>query len=186
MLLGQPLMIVGSIARRYAKALFDIAVEAGKVEAWAGSLQALKQAVEASPELRDVLVNPVYSKAQRRAIGTQLAQLLKLDPEPTSLLYILGDRNRLGYLASVADYFGVLADEKLGRIRARVTSAVPLDAATMKRLAEQFHVATKAQVILEGRVDPELLGGVVAQVGRLTYDGSVQTQLEDLRRSLKQ
>src|SRR5919109_3962920 len=96
-------MIVGSITRRYAKALFDIAVEQGKVEAWSESLLSLKGAVESSEELRDVLVNPIYTKDQRRAIAGKLVVALRLDPEPAHLLYLLGDRNRLAYLGAVAD-----------------------------------------------------------------------------------
>jgi F-type H+-transporting ATPase subunit delta len=179
-------MIVGSIARRYAKALFDLAVEQGKVDRWAENLAALKAAVAASPELRDVLVNPIYAKDQRRAIGAKLAAALKLDPEPANLLYLLGDRNRLVYLAAIADVFGELADEKLGRLRAQVTSAVPLDQGSAQAIADKLARVTRAQVILNREVDPALLGGVVARVGAFTYDGSLRSQLEELRRTLKQ
>jgi F-type H+-transporting ATPase subunit delta len=179
-------MLVGSIARRYAKALFDLAVEQNKVEAWAESLRSLKQAVESSEELRDVLVNPIYTREQRRAIGTKLASALKLDREPAHLLYLLGDRNRLAYLGTVVDTFCAMADEKLGRIRAHVVSATPLDTASAQAIADKLARATQAQVILVRAVDPALLGGVVATVGSLTYDGSVRTQLEALRTNLKQ
>jgi len=179
-------MIMGSIARRYAKALFTLAAEMGRVEPWSDALQALKQAVEGSPDLVDVLSNPVYSKEQRRAIVEKLAGALRLDQEPTSLLYLLAERNRLGYLAAVVDTFRALADQHLGRLRARVTSAVPLDASATAAIAEKLSQATKTQVLLEKAVDPALLGGVVAQVGSLVYDGSVRTQLEELRRTLKQ
>ncbi len=178
-------MIVGSITRRYAKALFEIAVEQGKVEAWSETLQSLKRAVESSEELRDVLVNPVYTKDQRRAIGTKLVTALKLELEPANLLYLLGDRNRLAYLGAIVESFGALADEKLGRLRARVTSAVALDTASAQAIADKLAHATRAQVIVERTVDPDLLGGVVAQVGSFTFDGSVRTQLEDLRATLK-
>ncbi|HEY6886568.1 MAG TPA: ATP synthase F1 subunit delta [Solirubrobacter sp.] len=179
-------MIVGSVARRYAKALFDLAVEQDKVEAWSQSLVSLKQAVEASEELRDVLVNPIYTRDQRRAIGAKLVVALKLDPEPANFLYLLGDRNRLGYLGAIVETFGALADEKLGRLRAAVTSATPLDTTAAQAIADKFARATRSQVILERSVDPALLGGVVARVGSLTYDGSIRTQLEDLRKTLKQ
>jgi F-type H+-transporting ATPase subunit delta len=179
-------MIMGSIARRYAKALFGLAAEQGKVEPWSETLQALKQVVEGSPDLRDVLSNPVYSKDQRRAIVAQLGEALKLDPDPANLLYLLADRNRLGYLGAIVETFRELADSHLGRIRAKVTSAVPLDAAHAQRIAEKLAGATQAKVILDRAVDPSLLGGAVAQVGSFVYDGSVRTQLEDLRRSLKQ
>jgi F-type H+-transporting ATPase subunit delta len=182
---ARPHMIEGSIARRYAKALFSLAAESGRVEPWAASLEALREAVEASPDLRDVLSNPVYSKEQRRPIVEKLAGALSLDPQPASLLFLLGDRNRLGYLAAVVDTFRSLADEHLGRVRAKVTSAVKLDEAAAQAIADKLSQATKAKVLLDRVVDPAILGGVVAQVGSLVYDGSLRAQLEDLRKQLK-
>ncbi|HET7753325.1 MAG TPA: ATP synthase F1 subunit delta [Anaeromyxobacteraceae bacterium] len=179
-------MIVGSIARRYARALFDLALEQGRVEAWAESLSTLRDVVEDSEELTDVLVNPIYVREQRRAIAAKLAAALKLDEAPANLLALLADRNRLSELGGIADAFGRMADEKLGRIRAHVTSAVPLDAATADRLSAKLAQAARAEVLLDHSVDPSLIGGVVAQVGNLVYDGSIRTQLEDLRRTLKQ
>jgi F-type H+-transporting ATPase subunit delta len=63
---------------------------------------------------------------------------------------------------------------------------VPLDAATAERLAERLAHAARAEVLLDHSVDPSLIGGVVAQVGNVVFDGSIRTQLEDLRRTLKQ
>jgi len=179
-------MIMGSIARRYAKALFSLAVEKGRVEPWSESLQSLKEGVEGSPDLRDVLSNPVYSREQRRAIVEKLAAALRLESEPAHLLFLLGDRNRLGYLGAIVDTFRSLADAHLGRVRAKVTSAVPLDTSAAKAIADRLSQATQATVLLDHEVDPAILGGVVAQVGSLVYDGSLRTQLEDLRRQLKQ
>jgi F-type H+-transporting ATPase subunit delta len=179
-------MIVGSIARRYARALFGLAVEQGKIEPWADALGALRQAVEGSAELRDVLVNPVYTREQRRAIVGKLAAALRLDAEPANLLYLLGDRNRLSHLGAIVDTFVRLGDAKLGRVRAHLTSAVPLDASAAQRISDKLSAATRAQVLLDADVDPELLGGVVAQVGSLTFDGSLRTQLEAMRAALKQ
>ena len=179
-------MIVGTIARRYARALFDLAVEHGKVEAWADALVSLQQAVDSSPELRDVLENPVYTREQRRAIVEKLVTALKLEREPSSLVYLLGDRGRLEHLRPIVDTFTRFADQQLGRVRARITSAAPLDQGSAARIAERLSAATHAKVLVESDVDPSLLGGVVAQVGSLTYDGSLRTQLEELRRQLKQ
>jgi F-type H+-transporting ATPase subunit delta len=179
-------MVIGSIARRYAKALFSLAVESDRVEQWAKSLETLREAVLASPDLHDVLSNPVYSKEQRRAIVEKLAAALKLDPEPANLLFLLGDRNRLGYLAAVVDTFRELAERHLGRLRAKVTSAVKLDDQAAQAIADELSRKHGAQILLDRAVDPALLGGVVAQVGSLVYDGSVRTQLEDLRKQLKQ
>jgi F-type H+-transporting ATPase subunit delta len=178
-------MIMGSIARRYAKALFGLAVESKRVEAWAKSLDALRAAVLGAPDLRDVLSNPVYSKEQRRAVVEKLAAALALDAEPANLLFLLGDRNRLGHLAGVVETFRELADRHLGRARAKVTSAVELDDASAQAIADELSRKHGAQILLDRAVDPAILGGVIAQVGSLVYDGSVRTQLEDLRAQLK-
>jgi F-type H+-transporting ATPase subunit delta len=179
-------MIVGSIARRYAKALFGLAADRGRIEQWSQGLEAMKTAVEDSHELREVLANPVYEKEQRRAVAAQLAGALGLDEEPANLLYLLGDRNRMGYLSAIVDHFRALADEKLGRVRAAVTSAVPLDDAAVRSIAGKLAESTRAQVVVERTVDPALLGGVVAKVGSLVFDGSVRSQLEELRRTLRE
>ncbi|HSN91686.1 MAG TPA: F0F1 ATP synthase subunit delta [Anaeromyxobacteraceae bacterium] len=177
-------MVTGSIARRYAKALFSLALESARVEQWADALLALKGAVASSPELRDVLENPVYSKEHRRAVMAALAERLALDPAPTSLLALLADRNRLAHLSALADHFRDLADAHLGRIRAKVTSAVPLPDEAAQAIALRLAGSSGAKVLLDQAVDPELLGGVVAQVGSLVYDGSLRAQLRALRRTL--
>lgn len=178
-------MITGSIARRYARALFSLAVEADRIEPWSSAFAALRSTFLESTELRDALTNPVYTADQRRGVVTRLAQALALDPEPTNLLLLLAERNRLALLDAVAEEFGELADQKLGRVRARVVSAVPLEQAEATRLADQLAGAAKAKVIVERQVDPTILGGVVARVGSMVYDGSLRSQLEELGRALK-
>ena len=179
-------MLMGSIARRYAKALFGLALEQSRAEAWSDALVALQAAVDSSPELQDILSNPVYSKDQRREVVKHLARALSLDADPQNLLLLLADRNRLGYLEGIVRTFRELTDAKLGRVRAQVITAVPLDEAAVKALSERLAHATRTSVLVERRVDAALLGGIVAQVGSLVYDGSLRAQLEDLRKTMKQ
>jgi F-type H+-transporting ATPase subunit delta len=178
-------MIPGSIARRYAKALFSLAVEKGRIEPWCDGLLALGQAIDASAELKDVLQNPAYTREVRAAVVVKLSLALSLDAEPAALLQLLGERNRLGGLSAIVRAFRELADVELGRVRARVTSAVPLDDAAVNAIAERLSAATQKKVLVERAIDPALLGGVIAQVGSVVYDGSLRTQLEDLRSTLK-
>lgn len=184
MLGSAPLMITGSIPRRYARALFGLAEEKGRVEPWLEGLEALEQAIAGSAELRDALTNAAYAKEDRRALAGELARAFALDDEPRNLLLLLADRGRLESLLGVVDHFRALADEKLGRVRARVVSAVPLGEGAARQIAGKLARAARAEVILDQAVDPSILGGVIAQIGSLTYDGSVRTQLEELRRSL--
>ena len=179
-------MITGSIARRYAKALFALAEERGRVEPWLESLLGLEKVIAGSAELRDALANPVYAKEERRALAGELARALALDEEPRNLILLLADRGRMENLLGVVDHFRALADQKMGRVRARVVSAVPLADGAAREIAARLAQAARAEVILDRTVDPSILGGVIAQVGSLTYDGSVRAQLESLRRSLVQ
>ena len=178
-------MIVVAIARRYAKALFSLADEQGQVEQWSSGLDALGRALQSSPELRETLASPLFDKDQRRNVVAALARQLTLAETPTNFLLLLADRDRLAYLPAVIQTFRDLADARLGRSRAKVTSAVPLSAEETRRIAEQLARSQKGEVIVESSVDPALLGGVVAQVGSLVYDGSVRSQLEELRRAMK-
>jgi F-type H+-transporting ATPase subunit delta len=175
----------GSVARRYAKALFSLAVESGRVEAWSGSLSMLAGALHDVPELAVVISDPLRAREERRAIAGRLAQAVGLDEAPANLLRLLADRNRLDRLGDVLRDFGELADQQLGRLRAKVTTAVPLEAAAIDALSQRLSELTRSSVLLERTVDPDLLGGVVAQVGSVVYDGSVRTQLQDLKRTLK-
>ena len=191
-------MIVGSIARRYAKALFSLADEKGQIEQWAKGLEVLRHLLT-WPELREAVSNPSMERERRRAIAKGLAvavevaspkllaaAVLGLEEDVRNLLLLLADRNRLAYLPAILDNYRALSDQRLGRVRAKVTSAVALGDDESRRIADNLARATKAQVILETAVDPSLLGGVVAQVGSLVYDGSVRAQLEELRRAMKQ
>jgi F-type H+-transporting ATPase subunit delta len=175
----------GSVARRYAKALFGLAVESGRVESWSDTLGSLARALHDAPEVAESLGDPVHTREERRAVVQKLADALKLEREPANLLLLLAERNRLDRTADVLRAFGELADAHLGRLRARLTSAVALEPDAVDALAGRLSDMTRSTVLVERQVEPALLGGVVAQVGSLVYDGSVRTQLEDLKKSLK-
>jgi F-type H+-transporting ATPase subunit delta len=180
-------MVNVSIARRYARALLEVASEVGRTDAVAEQLIAFAGIFSKSPELTDVLLNPIYSRSQRREVVEGVMKALPggADPILASTLRLLVDRNRLNYLTDIARLFADMADARAGRVRGRVTTAAPLPADSLARLQQSLQQLTQRNVILETRVDPALLGGVSAQVGSLLYDGSLRTQLEQMRRELK-
>jgi F-type H+-transporting ATPase subunit delta len=181
-------MVNVSIARRYARALLDVASEAGRVDAVAEQLTAFAQSFAKSPELTDVLLNPAYSRSQRIQVVESVMKALPggTDPILDSTLRLLVDRSRLSYLPDIARLFGDMADARAGRVRGRVTTAAPLQGDALARIQATLQQLTQRNVILETRVDPSLLGGVSAQVGSTLYDGSLRTQLEQMRRELKE
>lgn len=177
-------MITVSIARRYAKALLELAVEQNQLEPVGAALDALAKALAQSPELRDVMANPAFTAAARLNVLGKLLELVKAPTLATHTMRLLVERGRGIYIESVAREYRAMLDAKLGRLRAKVTSAVPLDEASLNKIQNQLAAATHKQVSVEKVVDPKILGGVVAQVGSMTFDGSLQTQLELLRRQL--
>jgi F-type H+-transporting ATPase subunit delta len=98
---------------------------------------------------------------------------------------VLIDRRRVGSLAEIAEAFEVLLDERLGTVRANVTSALGLSDSQKARLQEELSGLTGSPVRLRFAVDPGLIGGIVARIGSTVYDGSVEGQLEALGRRLR-
>ncbi|RKG99155.1 ATP synthase F1 subunit delta [Corallococcus sp. CA053C] len=180
-------MVNVSIARRYARAILDVAAEGNRTDLVAEQLNAFADVVGHSPELSDVLLNPAYSRAQRSRVVEAVLQALPTpaDPALANALRLLVDRNRLGYLPDIARLYRDMADARAGRVRGQVTSAVPLSADAVTGLQQSLQQLTQRNVVLEMRVDPALLGGVSAQVGGTLYDGTLRTQLEQMRRELK-
>jgi len=175
-----------SIARRYARALLDVAADANRTDAVADQLAAFVKASEHNPELSDVLLNPAYSRSQRLAVVEGMIKMTgNIDPVLANTLRLLVERNRLVYLPDIARLYRDMADARAGRVRGHVTSATKLPADTLEQLRKNLQQLTQRDVILDSREDPSLLGGVSAQVGSVLFDGSVRTQLEQMRRVLK-
>jgi F-type H+-transporting ATPase subunit delta len=171
-------------AKRYAKALFGLASEAGRVEPVREEFDRLVEAMEASPALRDVMVRPLHPAAERRAALRAVASRLALSPLVVNFCSFLIDQRRTRDLEPIRDHYVRLAEEAAGRTRGEVVSAAPLAPAQLDRLRAALSRRTGRAVDLSTRVDPALLGGVRARVGDLVFDGSLRTQLERLRASL--
>lgn len=175
-----------SLARRYARALIEVAAEGNALDAVTSQLLGISALFEQSAELRDVMQNPAYSHAQRIAVVDAVLKAVgKVEQPLVSTLHLLVDRNRLAHLPEIARVFRELADARAGRVRGSVVSAVKLPEEATAHLQRALAKLTSREVILEQRVDPGVIGGVATQVGSVVYDGTLRSQLEDLRRSLK-
>ncbi len=178
-------MVNVSVARRWARALLE-ASPPGAVVGIAEQLSALAELVASNPELEQLTRNPAYSRAQRHAVLEALIRLL--EPESQVLpnfLRLLVDRNRVAMLPDLARLFRDMADEKAGRVRGTVVSAVPLDPQVVRQLEQVLSDVVQKQVVLDTRVDRSVVGGVSTQVGSVVFDGTLRTQLDDLKRTLQ-
>lgn len=176
-------MVNVSIARRYARALLESAGPAA--DQVLALLQNFVLTLQSSAELADVVSNPAYSKAQRRAVVEGLLSGSEMEPVLANTIRLLNDRNRLNQLGDVARVYRDLVDVRMGRVRGKVTSATPLNDAQLKSIGDSLEKLTQRNVLLEAKVDQAILGGITAQVGSFVYDGSLRAQLETLARDLK-
>jgi F-type H+-transporting ATPase subunit delta len=174
----------GSVSRRYARALFGIGVDRGDFEQLGRELGDFAELWSSSPDLRQALENPVFKPSDKRTVLERLLPRVAPTREVQKFVLLLLDRRRIAALPAIARAYRELADEHTGRVRALVTSAQPLAPAEADRVRRSLEQRTGKKVILETAVDAGLIGGIVARVGDLVLDGSVRTQLANLRAKL--
>ena len=168
-------------ARRYAKAVFELAQDEGKVDEWAHRLQRVSE-LFADPHVAAVLTNPTIAIAQRDALVATAPHLF--DDETTNLARLLIESGRVDQAPGIEEEFQRLADEAAGRVRATVTTAVDLTDEDRDRVAWQLSTRLKKQVRLDVVVDPRVIGGLKLQYGDRVVDATVATRLQQLRRRL--
>lgn len=173
-----------AVARRYAKALFQIAREDDAVQAVRLELDRLHDLTEEVPELREALFRPLYPVAQRRAALNAVAERIGSSASVKNFYAFLIDQRRIVNFAAIREEFARLADEAEGRVPAQVVSATPLSDAQQEHLRTALSARTGREIQLEVAVDEHLIGGVVARVGDVVFDGSIRTHLHQLRSNL--
>jgi F-type H+-transporting ATPase subunit delta len=171
----------GSVATRYARALFQLASDKKVSDAVGAELEALAGTYADSAELRETLENPVFKLSERRALLETLLPRVAPSPAMQRFAQLLLERGRIGALPSIARAYRLMADAALGRVRATVTSARPLEPATQAAVQRALEKRTGKKVLLSATVDPNLIGGIVARVGDQVFDGSLRTRLDTLR-----
>jgi F-type H+-transporting ATPase subunit delta len=174
--------MAGSRARRYARAIYDLAREQDQVDEWARWLAAIREVVT-DAGARAVLANPSIA-AQRRQQAAVALLGDRVGPHGVNLARLLVTAMRLDELDAIIEEYGRLADQGAGRIRATATTAVPLDQTDADRIKNDLSRKFGGDVRLELRVDPAIIGGLVLQIGDRVVDASVQSRLRQLRHQL--
>jgi F-type H+-transporting ATPase subunit delta len=171
--------------RPYARALWELAKERNQADVVGRELEAVAQAVGQAPELRGLFARPWVAGNVKQAVARELAARLGLSPLTRDFVALVARQGRGAQLEGMAEVFRDLVDENLGRLRARVRTAVPLSEEARGRLRDRLGRALGGkQVVLEESVDEGLLGGFVAEVGGYIVDGSLDGQLARLRERL--
>jgi F-type H+-transporting ATPase subunit delta len=166
-----------AIARRYAKALVQLASEEGALDKFQGELAKVEALFSASPELGSLLSNPAHGIEAKLDTLKELADRLSLSGTIRNFLLLLQERNRMSCLPAIFSCYNVFADELSGVVRPVVTSALPLDEARVAEIKGALEKSTGKKIVLKVELDPSLIGGVVTKIGDKVLDGSVKTQL---------
>lgn len=178
-------MKISRISRKYARAFFEVIKASGKGREVLTQLQQVEQVLEKdAPDLKTVLAHPQIS-GERKAELVQKVFGPTVGKETMQLLDVLARRERFDKLPGIIAVLDGLVMAAEGKARAVVTSATPLEEDQKQAVLHKLGTMTGKWIDLTLNVDPSLIGGVVIQVGDRLIDGSVKTQLEQLREGLK-
>ena len=169
-------------ARVYAEALFDVAKEKGRLESVGEGLGQFADALESDRDLQVFFLSPHFSSAEkaeglRRAVSGADAELL-------NFLELLIEKHRMSEIFRIRREFERMWKREQRLIDVTVTSAAELDPAVVGKIGEEIERQTGQKVELASRVDEEILGGIVLQVGNMVLDASIRSRLEKLRKSV--
>jgi F-type H+-transporting ATPase subunit delta len=179
-------LIAGSLAKRYAKALADVAAASGELETVRQEVRDITDLLRGHRELSRFLANPSVLRRDKAKAFEGIVGRISLRPLTVTFLRMLLTADRLGALESIVRAYEALVDERLGRVKAEVTTAVALDGEQQEGLRQRLEQVAGKRVYLEVQQDPKIMGGLVAQIGSQVYDGSLKMQLARLRERLSQ
>jgi F-type H+-transporting ATPase subunit delta len=170
------------VAHAYADALFGIAKEKGKLDQVRDQLGQFADAVDGNRDLQVFFFSPYFSSAEKSA-GAKRA-IDGAEPEFVNFLDLVIEKQRMPEIFRIRRQFEELWKHENRRIDVTVTSAVELDPSVVSKIGEEIERQTGQEVDLASRVDAEILGGVVLQVGNMVLDASIRNRLEKLRKSV--
>jgi F-type H+-transporting ATPase subunit delta len=174
----------GTAAHRYAKALFGLAEDERRHRDVRVELDNLAALFDGSRELRDAVLTPLHPASDRKAVLRAIADRISVSPLVQNFASYLIDQRRLIDFHSIVEAYGEFADNAEGLLTAEVIAASPLNDRRKDRLRRALSERTGREVRLEIEVDTALIGGAIAKVGDLVFDGSLRTQLGQLRANL--
>jgi F-type H+-transporting ATPase subunit delta len=178
-------VIAGSLARRYARALLDIGKEEGQLRRVLTETEEFSKILDGSVELREAMESAHVGRQAKQATLDSLFSGAKFLPTTVSFLSLLVDKGRMNVLPAILSELRRMVEEHEGIERVEVTVPLPLSAPQKDHLRTVLERSTGKKILLEESVDPAVLGGIVVRVGSTVYDGSVRTQIQQIRQNLQ-
>ena len=178
-------MIAGSLARRYARALLDIGKEEKQVRRSLSEVEEFSGILEGSAELREALESAHVGRQAKRAALESLLSPTPFLPTTKSFLSLLVEKGRMNVFPAILSELRRMVEEYEGVERVEVTVPMAMSVPQKDTLRSVLEKRTGKKILLEESVDPAVLGGMVVRVGSTIYDGSVRTQIQQIRQNLQ-
>jgi F-type H+-transporting ATPase subunit delta len=176
----------GAAARRYAKALMELARRDGIITEIGAQLQQHQALLRANVQLQRVFENPSIDVQVKANVLTTLFERTQPVLLLRQFLLLLVAKDRMRQLDPICMQYARMADEELHRIVAQVTTAIDLDAQQRQAVAQRIAATTQKDVVLETQVDPSILGGLVVRINNVIVDGSLRGQLARIHQVLRE
>ncbi len=173
-----------TVARRYASALADVVVKSGETEIVRNELKTWEELVNSNANLQEAFANPSIAHLSKEKVLESLLEKAKPTKTTANFLRVLLRNSRLTELGQINEKLASVLEERSGVVSANVTSARPLSESEKTDLQTNLAKLTGKQVKLNFDINEEIIGGVITRIGSTVYDGSVKTQLENLKEQL--
>lgn len=173
-----------AVAQRYARALAEVVGPGGDFAKASQEIEGFADVYRESAELREVFDSPAVKPAQKQGVLNAILARLGTSPVAGNFLRVLLEHYRINKLEEIRVAFQSIADDALGVAEMKVISAEPLSESERTALAGRFHEITRKKMEIDYGLDPALLGGVVAQIKSVIYDGSVRGSLDRMRETI--
>lgn len=177
-------MINSNIAKRYARAFFEIAAEEKQYEKYFNELNSVASIINENKDLKEFLSNPIFDLSDKKAVVRKVLDRVQISAMTENLVNLLVDKRRIYLLSGILSSYQELMDKVLRKIQVEVKTAFPLKNDLTQRLQKGLEEMTGKSVEMAISEDASLLGGLVVRVGDTYYDGSIRTQLNNIRNLL--
>jgi F-type H+-transporting ATPase subunit delta len=177
-------MLNKKIARRYAQALIEIGKEDNRVEEFKIELENFSDLLKKFPEFQNALLSPLYSAEDLKKTILGVAEKIKLSETIKNFLCLLVDKRRIQYFSAILELYEDLTYQISGYVKARVITARPLSTGDFESIKKSLEDITQKKVLLNSVVEPQIIGGVIAEVGDKIFDGSIRNQLQRIGETL--
>lgn len=174
-----------TVSRRYARALLSLGKEDGNYLKYGEELKAFTELLKKETQARYVLQSPIYDFTSRNKLLKAILEKTGFSPMINNFIQLLFTKGRIRFVEDISVFYSQLTDELSNIKRAMVTTAIQLSDEIIQRIQTALKGVVQKEVIVTVNQDPSIIGGIIAQVGDLTLDGSLRTQLKSLKESLR-